>query len=311
MPQPLQEFVDSRGVALRVDREAGVLKGVKLIGLTSKNGRRYRNAALAAAAPLYEAAKVNVNHPQRGPAAPRNYEERLGVIREVVHRAGEGLFGDLHFNPKHALAQQLIWDAEHNPGNVGLSHNVLARTSLDGETTIVEEITAVNSVDLVADPATTKGLFEQTDDATSDDGHWHQQLTLESLQQLRPDLCSAVAEAAQAELQREVDLLRTRADRRGREDRIAALLAEHGVGVAATDSVRAKVGAAFYESLLGVDDPQRLAELIAERAELLQRAVAPPHIQAGLPRSTAQQASPAAHCPAGCGRDLAKLLRAA
>src|SRR5262249_45992585 len=75
----------------------------------------------------------------------------------------EGLFADFHFNPKHCLAEQLIWDAEHAPENVGFSHNVQARTSRRGETTLVEEILHVHGVDLVADPATTRGLFESAD----------------------------------------------------------------------------------------------------------------------------------------------------
>jgi hypothetical protein len=161
MTEVLQEFVDSRGVTLRVDRAAGVLRGVKLIGLESLNGRRYRPEALAAAVSLYEGAKVNVNHPKEGPLAPRDYRDRLGVIRGVEFRSEEGLFGDLHFNPKHAVAEQLAWDAEHNPRNVGFSHNVLARLTRDGAQSLVEAITHVQSVDLVADPAATRGLFEE------------------------------------------------------------------------------------------------------------------------------------------------------
>lgn len=161
MTEVLQEFVDSRGVTLRVDRAAGVLRGVKLIGLESLNGRRYRPEALSAAVALYEGAKVNVNHPKEGPLAPRDYRDRLGVIREVEFRAEEGLFGNLHFNPKHAVAEQLAWDAEHNPRNVGFSHNVLARLTRDGAQSLVEAITHVQSVDLVADPASTRGLFEE------------------------------------------------------------------------------------------------------------------------------------------------------
>lgn len=160
MTEPLQEYADSRGVTLRVDRAAGVLRGVKLIGLESSNGRRYRPEALAAAVGLYEGAKVNVNHPQRDPLTPRDYRDRLGVVRQVEFRPGDGLYGNLHFNPKHALAEQLAWDAENNSRNVGFSHNVLARLTRDGEHTIVEAITHVQSVDLVADPAATQGLFE-------------------------------------------------------------------------------------------------------------------------------------------------------
>jgi hypothetical protein len=217
MTEALQEYVDSRGVTLRVDRAAGVLRGVKLIGLESQNGRRYRPAALAAAVGLYEGAKVNVNHPQHGPLAPRDYRDRLGVVRQVEFRPGEGLFANLHFNPKHLLAEQLAWDAENNPRNVGFSHNVLARLVREGEHTVVEAITHVQSVDLVADPAATQGLFEHEEpeaDAAAHvvDGGEHRQapaadyaaLTLESLLAYRPDLLEAHVAAATAPLRTEL-----------------------------------------------------------------------------------------------------------
>jgi hypothetical protein len=163
MSDHLQEFTDSRGVSLRVDRTLGVIRGIKILGLRSRNGREYSPDALTRAIGLYEGAKVNVNHPKGHPLAPRDYQERIGVVRNVQHRTGEGLFGDFHFNPKHPLAEQLAWDAEHAPENVGFSHNVQARLNRQGETTHVEEITRVHSVDLVADPATTRGLFESAD----------------------------------------------------------------------------------------------------------------------------------------------------
>jgi hypothetical protein len=160
MSDLLQEFCDSRGASLRVDRALGVIRGIKILGLQSRNGRQYSAEALSRAVGLYEGAKVNVNHPKGHPLSPRDYQERIGVVRNVQHRGGEGLFGDFHFNPKHPLAEQLAWDAEHAPENVGFSHNVQARLNRQGEATIVEEIVRVHSVDLVADPATTRGLFE-------------------------------------------------------------------------------------------------------------------------------------------------------
>ena len=39
MTDMLQEFCDSRGVSMRVDRQAGVIRGVKVLGLESRNGR--------------------------------------------------------------------------------------------------------------------------------------------------------------------------------------------------------------------------------------------------------------------------------
>src|SRR5690606_5268261 len=110
-----------------VDAAAGIIRGVKLIGLESKNGRLYPAKVLREAARLYEGAKVNVNHPSgRNPLGERAYEDRLGVIRAVQVRES-GLYGDLHYNPKHRIAEQLAWDAQHNPDVLGLSHNATLR----------------------------------------------------------------------------------------------------------------------------------------------------------------------------------------
>lgn len=150
----------TQATAKRVDRARGVIRGVKIIGETSRNGRRYAPEVLRRAASLYEGAKVNVNHPDQGREnQPRGYQERLGSLHNIRHQTG-GLFGDLHYNPKHPLAEQLAWDAEHAPHNLGLSHNAEGRGRKRGGVFIVEEIIAVRSVDLVADPATTAGLFE-------------------------------------------------------------------------------------------------------------------------------------------------------
>jgi hypothetical protein len=196
MNERLQEFSDSRGVALRVDRNEGVLRGVKLIGYESRNCRRYLPETLAAAVVLYEGAKVNVNHAKAGALAARDYQDRIGVVRNVSARSGEGLFGDLHFNPKHALAEQLLWDAEHAPENVGFSHNVEARTKRDGEQTVVEAIVRVHSVDLVADPATTRGLFENQSAPTIEE------LSVDLLRLARPDLVNAIVGPLQSEIAR-------------------------------------------------------------------------------------------------------------
>ncbi len=240
MAESIQEYVDSRGVTVGVDAAVGVLRGVKLIGLTSRNGRRYRESALAAATTLYEDAKVNVNHPKDGPLSPRDYQDRLGVVRGVELRKGEGLFGDLHFNPKHALAEQLVWDAQHQPHNVGFSHNVLARLVREGETTVVEEITKVQSVDLVADPAATHGLFEQQRSET-----------------VQEQLETAQAKIATLE----------------RKQRILQLLCEHRLAIAERSSAdQASVSREFVEWLEHVPSDEAVETLIAERAEMAKSA---------------------------------------
>jgi hypothetical protein len=304
MHETLQEFSDSRGTALRVEASAGVIHGVKVLGLESRNGRTYLPQALEMAPTLYEGVKVNVNHPRGGPQAPRGYEERLGSIRHVTFRAGEGLFGDLHFNPRHALAEQLVWDATHAPENVGLSHNVQARTGSRGGKTVVEAILCVHSVDLVADPATTRGLFESRETTTQvraghDGGATAglpssesavlypsaeisskalATLTLEELRIARPDLIeAALAEHQQdaARLQQELDELRTADELSRRRQMARRLLAEYRLpdpdAAAGAESVL--VSEEFMASLVALDSERAMRETVAARARLVTAAV--------------------------------------
>ena len=204
MDETLLEYADCRGLALGVEREAGVIRGVKILGLESRNGRVYPAAVLEQARALYEGAKVNVNHPKGSPLGPRDYQDRIGVIRNVRAMGEAGLFGDLHFNPRHGLAAQLEWDARNAPENVGLSHNVLARTARREEKTVVEAITRVVSVDLVADPAATHGLYEAVQTPVGDaknagntapagEQPTLEHATAEDLRRLRPDLVAVLA----------------------------------------------------------------------------------------------------------------------
>ncbi len=160
MQEIYQEYSDS-SPSIGVAAEDGLLRGVKILGLTSRNGRRYPADVLQKAASLYEGAKVNVNHAQPdNPTCPRDYRDRIGSITNIVYRENTGLFADFHFNPNHPQAKQLLWDAEHAPSNVGFSHCVEAIVHKESEQIVVDDIVRVISVDLVADPATTSGLFE-------------------------------------------------------------------------------------------------------------------------------------------------------
>jgi len=270
MTETLREYVDSRGVALGADPAAGVIRGVKILGLASRNGRTYLPEALSQAVGLYEDAKVNVNHPKGRPDGPRDYQDRIGVIRNVAVHAGEGLFADFHFNPKHALAEQLAWDAEHAPENVGFSHNVQARcTRRDGQL-VVEAITKVQGVDLVADPATTRGLFEGSAAGTETLAT----STLESLKQQRPDLVEALLAEQNEELVRLREEI-ARRDARETDERLrraaCRLLSEYGLPDPDSDDPQSQsiAGGRFFESLLACEDEAAMRELVEDRAALV------------------------------------------
>jgi hypothetical protein len=155
----LQEYADNRGQVLKVNRESSTIPGVKLLGTVSAKGREYPPAVIRQAIPLYEGRAVNVDHVE--PGGRRSYRDRIGCLKNVQLRE-DGLYGTLHFNPKHVLAEQLIWDAENAPQNVGFSHDARGPSKLKGGRQVVESIDKVLSVDLVANPATTSGLFEDS-----------------------------------------------------------------------------------------------------------------------------------------------------
>ncbi|MEX0867574.1 MAG: hypothetical protein WD030_09465, partial [Pirellulales bacterium] len=203
--------------------------------------RHYTPGALREAAALYEGAKVNVNHPKGHPAAPRDYQDRLGTVRQVVYRDGAGLFAELHFNPKHALAEQLIWDAEQAPHNVGFSHNVEAVVKRLDDGLLVERITRVNSVDLVADPATTRGLFENQQDT-----------------------------GLLAALREENEHLRRELAASARRHEVSELLVEFRLPPldCKQPHEQAITSPLFVEQLLDADSPQHRRRLVEERAAL-------------------------------------------
>ena len=282
---------------MRVDRRGGIIRGVKILGLNSRNGRRYPVETLVRAVELYEGAKVNVNHAKGSSAGPRDYQDRMGAIRGVRVRPEEGLFADFHFNPKHALAEQLIWDAEHAPENVGFSHNVRATTVRRGEHVEVESIDKVQSVDLVADPATTGGLFESQTEQEAKQPLGEKQpgdagdagdagdtvteaiparLSVESLRRDRPELVEqllAESRSEQESLRREVAELRESVSTARRGLRIRELLAEFKLPHPDTsdDRGQAIIGPRFMRSLMEAADEESIRELIVERAELVRR----------------------------------------
>jgi hypothetical protein len=243
----LVEYANSFGLRPHVNVETGVITGVKILGLASRNGRVYRRGVMTAAAQLYEGVKVNVNHPKGNATTPRDYQDRLGSLRNVRVEEG-GLFGDLHFNPHHPIAAQLAWDAEQAPENVGLSHNVQARTSRQEGQTIVEQILRVNSVDLVADPATTQGLFESAGAAAATAADLALAATPADTdsRDLHPVLSASRLQEARQELREQ----RRRIERFIREARLPAEAA----------SVQ------FVETLCGLDEAAAQA-LIQERSQ--------------------------------------------
>ena len=270
----LLEFFDLSSPQRKIDKENGVVSGVKILGVKSRNNRVYPIETLRDAAPLYENAKVNVNHPDGSPNESRKYQDRVGSIKNVTLQEN-GLYGDFHFNPKHPLAEQMLWDAEKAPENFGFSHNVEAVVRLENGAQVVDKIVRVRSVDLVADPATTSGLFESQTltDAFSD--AYRQSPNVSPLPLQRDD-----AELRRLEEERDAALKRFE---------IARFLLEK-LAREEDAALRLTLGAAsFLEIALESRDLASAQNLIQAQVAIVQEAIKIADERRATPRSVAEE----------------------
>jgi len=148
--------------ASKVDRTGvfPLILNVPLCGPVSANRRRYRVEAFAGdRIKRYENVKGYMNH--GSPREARRWEDHLFTVTNPRHNAAGYPVGDLKVFPKHPYAERFLEAAEHDPKSCGMSHvaNCETVTSPDGWEEITEVVEVV-SVDLVTDPATTKGFHE-------------------------------------------------------------------------------------------------------------------------------------------------------
>lgn len=148
--------IGSKGLV--IDKEAGIIRNVKLLGFISKNGRNYTPEAVKEAVGLYEGVPVNADHGDT--KTPRSIHDRLGRVINVRFVEGEGLFGDFEFLKSHPLSERIIEAAERLPESMGFSHYADGQVRKVKGVEEVYKITKVKSVDLVADPATCNSLSE-------------------------------------------------------------------------------------------------------------------------------------------------------
>ena len=155
-----------------IDREKGIIRGVKLLGLRSKNKRNYDTPGVRKSAmEALKGAQVFIDHPAV-PSQPRSYRDKIGVVGQTVtFLEGKGHFGDIHYNPKHPCAEQFLWDVQNASKSLGMSVNAVVKSGKTDNAgdTVIEEVQSIRSVDIVSKPATTAGMFEHEEERTDMD----------------------------------------------------------------------------------------------------------------------------------------------
>lgn len=259
----------------KIDRVNGVIRNVKLIGFESKNGRTYPAAVLKTAVNKYEGAKVNIDHPEKDPTQPRSYNERFGIIRNARFVEGSGVHGDFHFNPKHPIAEQFCWDAEHTPESLGFSHNATLRMGpvVDGKE-MVEAVVGIRSMDLVADPATTRSLFEceQTSEKSDMDYKAKYEAVVKELAELKAKMKGDDAAEEVEQLTAKVEQYQATIEQYEAKEKLAQTVEsiDKALEAAGLDKKNPNhVSELFSKQLLATESEADRQSLIEDRAALL------------------------------------------
>jgi hypothetical protein len=139
-----------------VDEAAGLIRNVALCGLVSENDRDYPAAVHARDHGKYDGAKVFFDHTDE--RTGRKFRDWVGVVR-APRAAATGSFGTLELFKSDPNVPKLLEAAKKCPDKFGMSHVAMCKTRRENGRDVVESIDAVESVDIVTDPATVKGLF--------------------------------------------------------------------------------------------------------------------------------------------------------
>lgn len=168
----LRESVFSAPDTLVVDEANGIIKGVKIAGMESENipqgvrgatkGTRYTDRAFAAGIKLYEGAMSDKNHNVKPANNPwdSNPDQRIGWFTNVVHKPGQGVFGDYHLLKSDPFAAKLLEAAKKNPRCFCLSHDAYGKGTVVDGWFVIDELTHVGTIDCVKEGGTTASLIE-------------------------------------------------------------------------------------------------------------------------------------------------------
>lgn len=251
-----------------------VIHNVVLLGAESKNKRRYTEQCMRSAVGLFENCQAFVNHPTKD-------EERDGM-RDVRNLAGkftnvryenEKIRADFQGLPDDRATKKFMSIAENMPEIAGLSQNASGKIRVEDGIQIVESITKVHSVDLVASPATTNGMYENENKDNGENTMEYKDVTMIGLKEGRKDLVDKLIDEGKTgrdaevkklteektALEAKLDELQVADALRDKEAKVDKILAESKLPTEAKTDV-------FRKMLLAVEvkDGKSLAEAVQE-----------------------------------------------
>lgn len=215
------ETVSQPLAGARFDKQNLVVYGTKILGEHSLNNRDYPEATQKKAVSIFEGAKAYLNHPYpEDMAKPRKVQDLIGEHRNVRYADGS-TYSDLHLLDKPLVHEQVVPIVENKPHLAGNSVVIRGRQRKgDDGRMIIEEIVAARSIDLVAEPGTTKGIYESHSQETNQ-MEW-KDITLESFKQHCPDLVKQLLVVTKEQEDEKTKVLATEAENKKLKEDLAA-----------------------------------------------------------------------------------------
>lgn len=141
-----------------------VIKGVRVLNQSSRNGGIYESKAIQSAAALSNRLPLAIEHTSE---QGRKYVERVGQLRDGrVIEGGKAVEADAWINRGDKLASKIVIDAKHFPENINLSVEMPSdgwigedTRRIDGKYR-VKDITRMVDCSIVAEGGTTSTLYE-------------------------------------------------------------------------------------------------------------------------------------------------------
>ena len=151
----------------KIDREAGVVYGVKLAGQKSKNGNFYERKALEDLSELLEGNRVCYEHKNR---KQRDFNGITENTRLVEEGGDLNVYGDWKYNRKHKDIEQTLEDIERFPRNLAMSIEIAKGRNYEkgspkpGYGTVIKRIHKIRPTAIVDEGGINKGIFESLDE---------------------------------------------------------------------------------------------------------------------------------------------------
>lgn len=216
----LAEHIDAGKIfeGATFDANSLVIKNVAFIGSESLNGYEYSEQALREIPPLLEGKPQYINHYiGNDESEPREIQELFSKAVNIRYIAEENkVRGDMHLVDTPTIREEILPRMKHFKDQIGNSLVSYGEMSEQDGNQIVAHVSAVESADLVTDPATNKGLFESVNQNPNNGGNKSMSITLKDVkdnpkvwEEVKAEILKDVEDAAALDaLKKENDFLK-------------------------------------------------------------------------------------------------------